>query len=659
MAISSPGVGSNLDVNTIVAGLMKSEQGPLTLVNKQKSTFQTKISAYGSLQGALSKFQDALGNLSAVSKFNVQKAESADTSVFTATPNGKAVESNYAVKVSQLAASQKIAMAGESSVNNVIGTGKLTISLGSYNAQANTFTPNSDQNAVTIDITSANNTLTGIRDAINAANAGVTASIVNDGQSNRLVINAKNTGSINSIKITVADDDTTNLNASGLSKLAFDPTASAGTGKNMTVLQDAKDAILDIDGVTVTKPGNVITDALEGITLNLLKADPARTVDLAVSRDQAAIEKSVNDFVNAFNDANQVIRDLTKYDAASKTGGALLGDAVTRSVTAQIKQVLTTNVDGNSNLKTLNDIGVSFQRNGQLALDSKTLKLAIQNNQAEIPALFAATGKASDSLIKYVGSSSKTVPGTYDVNVSRLATQGSLTGSASPGLVITKDVNDHLEFKIDGVAYNVDLGAGVYSSVNTLAAELQTRLSEKGATAKVAVNGGNIQLISPIYGAASSAMLTAGNGSINLFGSSPVTEAGLDVQGTINGVAATGSGQQLIGAKSDASEGLIMQITAGSPGGRGTVKYQQGYAYQLDKVMTNLLSADGMLASRTEGINSSITRLTKQQEMLQDRLVQIEKRYRQQFTSLDTLIGSMQQTSSYLTQQIAQFKSNN
>lgn len=659
MAISSPGVGSNLDVNSIVSGLMKAEQRPLALVNQQKSNYQTKISAYGSLKGALSTFQDAVEKLSSASKFNTQKAESADASVFTATSSGKAVEGNYAIKVNQLATSQKLMMAGDSNIYSEVGTGKLTISFGSYDAQTNTFSANAEQKTTTIDITSANNTLAGIRDAINAANAGVSATIVNDGQVNRLVLNAQNTGSVNSMKITVADNDAGNLDAIGLSRLAFDPTKSAGLGENLTELQAAKDAILDIDGVTVTKPGNVISDALEGITLNLLKTNPGSALNLAVSRDQTAIEQSVTDFVNAFNAANKVTRDLTKYDATSKTGGPLVGDAVTRSVTSQIRQVLTARVDGNTNLQSLNDIGVSFQRDGTLALNSDKLKLAIQNHMDELPALFAASGKTTDSAVKYIGSSDRTVAGTYAVNVSRLATQGSLAGSAPPELLIMKGVNDHLEFKIDGTDYKVDLSAGIYSSASDLAAELQTELSKLGAAARVQTNAGNIQLISANYGATSSVMLTAGNGSASVFGVMPVTQAGVDVQGSVNGVAATGKGQQLVGAKGDASEGLVLQIASGSLGSRGTVTYQQGYAFQLDKVVTGLLSADGMLASRTEGINTSIARLTKQQEAWQDRLAQIEKRYRQQFTTLDTLIGSMQQTSSYLTQQIAQFTNNN
>jgi flagellar hook-associated protein 2 len=658
MAISSPGVGSNLDVNTIVSGLMKTEQGPLTLVTKQKTDFQSKISAYGSLKGVLSTFQNALGNLSSVSKFNTQKAESADASVFTATSNGTAVESSYSVKVKQLAQTQKIAMAGETSVNSPIGTGKLTISFGGYDSDANTFTLNANQAVATIDITPENNTLSGIRDAINSANVGVSATIVNDGQSNRLVLSAKNSGTNNSIKMTVNDADGNHQDASGLSKLAFDPTAGVGSGKNLSVLQVAKDAIVDIDGVLVTKASNVITDAVDGITFNLLKEQPATAVTLGVSRDKASIEASVTAFVKAFNDANQVIRDLTKFNETTKTGGALLGDAATRSVASQIKQVMTGSISGAGTLKTLNDIGVSFQRDGTLAINDSKLKAALQNNAIDIPALFAASAKATDSLIKHTGQTDKTAAGTYAVNVTQLATQGHVQGSTAPGLTITQGINDHLDFNIDSVNYSIDLAAGTYNSSADIAAELQTRLSAAGASAKVVLNGSNIQVISANYGATASVMLSSGNGIANLFGA-PVTTAGVDAAGTINGVVAKGVGQQLIGANGDASEGLVVQVNGGGLGNRGSVTFSQGYAYQLNKIVKNVLGTDGILTSRTDGINSSITRLTKQQEALQDRLTKIEKRYREQFTSLDTLISSMQQTSSYLTQQIATFQNNN
>lgn len=657
MAISSPGIGSNLDVESIVNKLMVTEQGPLKLIKNQKSDFQTKISAYGSLKSVLSTFQTTLGNLSNLAQFNTQKAESANTGVFTATSNGNAVESNYAIKVNQLAQPQKIALAGVTSPNTVIGTGRLTLSFGTYDSTANSFTLNTSRAVTNIDITPANNTLAGVRDAINIANAGVSATIVNDGQASRLVITSKNSGTANSIKLSVADDDGASVDSSGLSQLAFDPVATSGNGKNLSVLLAAKDAIVDIDGVIVTKPSNVIYDAVEGITLNLLKVDPSST-NLGVLRDQSAIESSVTSFVKAFNDANQTLRNLTKYDPTSRTGGTLVGDATTRAIATQIKQVLTNPLSSSGSLTSLSQIGVTFQRDGTLTFDSGKLKTAIQNNSADIGGLFAAIGKASDAQVSQVGQTDKTQPGSYAINLTRLATQGNVLANSAPGLSIIQGVNDHIALTIDSVAYSFDLTAGNYSSTADLANELQTRVAAAGTTARVAVIGGNIQVISTNYGMGSSVMLTASNGTANLFGGSPIVTGGLDAAGSINGAAAVGVGQRLIGASGDVSAGLAVQVSGGNLGGRGTVNYSQGYAYQLNKLMQGLLASDGILTSRTDGIAGSITRLTKQQESLQDRLKQIEKRYREQFTSLDTLIGSMQQTSSYLTQQIAQFQNN-
>lgn len=656
MAISSPGIGSNLDVNTIVQNLMATEQGPLTIVNSQKAAYQSKISAYGTLKSSLASFQTALAGLASVSKFSAQSATSADTSVFTASANGKAVEGNYAVNVTQLAQPQKIAMAGVASTASAIGTGTLTISFGAYDSGGNTFTLNPDKAAKTISIGASSNSLAGIRDAINAAGAGVMATIVNDGTTNRLVVTSKDSGTANSIKITVADDDATATDTSGLSQLAYDPTAAAGSGKNLTVLQAAKDALLTIDGVSVTKSSNVISDALDGLTLNLLKTSGGSSLNLGVARDSAAIETSVNAFVKAFNDTNSVLRSLTKYDPTTKVGGLLLGDSTARSISTQIKDVLTTAV-GSGSLTSLSQIGVGFQRDGTLTLDSSKLKTAIQDNFSDIASLFAAVGKATDAQVTQTGQTSKTQAGTYAVNVTQLATQGNLFGSAAPNLTITSGSNDHLDLNIDSIAYSINLTAGTYSTAGDLAAELQTRISAAGSAAKVVVISGNIQVISANYGTDSSVTLTGGNGASDLFGS-PTTTAGVNTIGTINGVAATGQGQNLVGATGDASEGLVVKVAGTTLGSRGTVTYTKGYAYQLNELVSSLLGTNGILTSKTEGINSSITRLTKQQEALQARLVLVEKRYREQFTALDTLISSMQQTSTYMAQQIAQFQSN-
>lgn len=472
--ISSPGVGSNLDVNSIVTALVNAEKGPLNNVTKQKTAYQSKISAYGTLKSALSTFQAAADKLSTAEKLGLKKIQSSDSTVLTATSAGAGI-GDYAIKVTQLAQAQKLALNGFANTSDVIGTGTLTIAFGEYDSVGNTFTANPAKTPTTITIDSSNNTLAGIRDAINAANAGVTATIVNDGQANgnRLVITSKDTGAVNGIKITVADGDAANLDNSGLSQLAYDPTATSGAGKNLTELQSAKNALLEIDGLQITKSGNVISDVLQGVTINLLKSSAGSTVNLSVTRDIEAIEKSMTEFVNAFNELDKTIRNLSNYDAVSRTGSPLLGDATVRSIHTQVKNVLTQGLTGYGTFTALSQIGVTFQPDGKLALDSEKLKLQMTAN--------------------------------FDV------------------------------------------------------------------------------------------------------------------------------------------------VSAG---------FSTSYAAQINSLTKDMLKSDGLIASKTDGINASITRLTKQQDALNDRLEQIEKRYRAQFTALDSLLSNMQKTSSFLTQQIAAFQAN-
>ena len=619
MGISTAGIGSGLDVESIVTKLMSTEQGPLTAVTKQKTSYESQISAYGTLKSGLATFQAAVKNLSDIAKFNTQTAVSGDATVVSASSNGAATIGNYSLTVRQLAQPQKISLPGVASVYTPIGSGTLTISFGTYNSTGNTFSPNLDKVAKSLTITPANNTLSGIRDAINAGDLGVNASIVNDGVTNRLVISSKDSGAANSMKISVSDADSTNFDTSGLSQLAYDPTLTAGAGKNLSELQAAKSSIVDIDGITVTKSSNIVTDALEGVTLNLLKVQVGTPVDLTVGRDQTTVEKSVTDFVKAFNDINTTLRNLTKYDSTGKSSGVLLGDATTRSISTKIKLTLTNALTSNGTLNSLSQIGVSFQKDGTLLLDSTKLKTAIQNNADGIAGIFASVGKASDGQVSVTGQSANTKVGSYAVNISQLATQGSLSSSSAPNLTITQGVNDQLNLTVNGLSYSLTIPAATYASVDDLAAALQNRVSAAGALAKIAVSGGTLQVTSTNYGSNSTVIVAGGNAASDMLGASPISVTGLNVAGSINGVAALGSGRVLTGATGDASEGLLVSIVGGTLGGRGTVTFSRGYASQLNTLMDGLLGTTGLIASRSDGLAASVTRLATQQATLQDR----------------------------------------
>ena len=656
--VSAAGIGSGLDVNGIVEQLMLSERKPLAALTKQELAHTQKLSAFGQLRGALAGFQTALKDLGSGSKFQALSAVSSDTKVLGASAGGKAIPASYQIEVKQLAQQHKLASAGYASTDDVVGSGTLTIQFGSYDSVSNSFTANAGKAVKSISIDPANNTLAGVRDAINAANAGVPAPIVNDGGAagNRLVLTAADSGAANSLKISVADGDGNGLDGGSLSALAYDPTAAAGSGKNLSQKAAARDALLEIDGIAVTQPTNTVKNAIEGVTLNLVQANAGEKLTLAVSRDTRAVTAAVEAFVKAYNNASGTLKNLTAFNGPGAQNGALLGDSTARAIQVEMRSLLNGSVDSGGALTTLSQIGVGFTRDGTLALDNAKLNTAIDKNFDDIAALFAKMGKTSDSLVNYSASTAKTVPGSYAVNVTQLATRGATQGSQAAALSVQAGVNDRLDLTVDGKAVSIVLAAAEYADADALAAEIQSKINgATGAAGSVLVShsGGVLNIASALYGSASQAKVTGGNGMAGLFGAPPAVTPGVGGARTINCVAAGGSGQTLTGAIGNASEGLALRIAGGALGARGNVTFSQGYASRIGQYLDSVLGDEGSLKTRTDGIDSSIKNLDRRQEQMEARLVQIEKRYRAQFTALDSMLASMNSTSSFLTQQLA------
>lgn len=669
MGISAPGAGSNLDINSIISQLMAVERRPLALLDRREADYQAKLSAYGALKGALSTLQASMQGLADPAKFQASAANAADASILTASATGKAVPGSYAVEIQQLAQRQKVHSEGFASTASVLGSGTLTIQYGTYDSGLNTFALNGTKPAQTVTIDPSNNTLSGVRDAINASNIGVSATIINDGSSNRLVLTAKDTGAANSIKITASDDDGTNLDAAGLSQLAFDPTAIAGSGKNLTQAQAAQDAKLEIDGISVSKSSNSITDAIEGVTLNLLKSNTGSPTTLDVGRDTAGVKASVEAFVKSFNNITQTLAGLSSYNSAANKGAVLQGDSTALSIQRWLRAAVSASVGSvggsASGFTSLSQIGVAFQKDGTLALNSDKLQTAIDTGFDHISDLFAAGGKPTDSLVVYDGATEKTTAGNYAIAITRLATTGNLAGSQAAGLTITAGVNDQLHITIDGVAASIILAAGTYASADALAAEVQSKLNgdttllAAGVSAQVSQSAGVLSITSASYGTDSSVTLSGGNGANGLMGANPISTGGLDVAGSVNGAAAIGAGQILTAATGATSEGLRLIINGGPLGARGSVDFSRGIADRLNKLAEDLLADDGLVAARVDGLNNSIKDIDRRQEDFVRRLEVTEARFRMQFTALDTMLGSLNQTSQFLQQQLASLPKNN
>jgi flagellar hook-associated protein 2 len=785
MAMSTPGIGSNLNVTDIVAKLMSVEAQPLTALQKKEASYQAKLTAYGALKGALSSFQSSISGLADASKFQSMSASASDSSIVSATAAGNAVPGSYSVSVTTLAQAQTITSGGQGSLTSAIGSGTsttLTFEFGTISGgslaggvySGATFTQDAAQATKSVVIDSSNNSLQGIRDAINSAGVGVTASIVNDGDPTspyRLILTSNSTGVARSMKITSSGGD-----ASVTSLLSYNP---AGT-QNLTQTAAAQNASLSVNGLPVTSATNAVTGAISGVTLNLAKAG---STTLSVANNTSAVATAIQGLVTSYNSINTTLNTFTRYNTTTKTAGILLGDSSMQMIQSRIRSSLSTALSGlgGNTLTNLSQVGLSFQKDGSLTLDNAKLQTALTSNFGDFSSLFAAYGKATDSLVNYVNATGNTKAGSYAVSVTSLATQGKtigsaaatqdmLAGSSAADLTIAAGVNDQIMVAIDGgTAIPVTLTASTYADADALATQVQTdinaALSAAGQAGKVSVSqsGGKLEVISDQFGASSSVSITddsgflgntgassllgaspsssrvatiktgvndqltvgvsgstatvtlspgrytastlasqiqsqlngntsfsgngtsvavtesagvltitsnrygltsavsiaGGNAATALFGASPTSTLGTDVVGKINGVAAVGSGQFLSGAAGDASEGLRVQIAGGITGDRGTINFSTGYAYNLNRMLDDVLSSSGSIASSTDNMNRTIADLQKRAAALNVQLTATEARYKKQFTALDTLIGKMNTTSSFLSQQLANLPSLN
>ncbi len=657
MAITSTGLGSGLDIEGIITKLMTVEAQPLQALAKKEASYQAKLTAYGTFSGAVSAFRSASSAISGTSSVNTATASSSDSSTLTASASSISTAGTYSVNVTQLAKAQQLVAAGQTSLSASIGTGVLTFDFGTISGGAfnpgtgqytgSTFTSNGS-GVKTVTISAANDSLTGIRDAVNAANIGVTATIINDGSGTpyRLAFSSKNQGASNSLKVSVSGSPALD------NLLGNDP----GGTQHLQETVSAQDALLQINGVAVSSKSNAVSSAITGVTLNLLKTTSGTPTTVTVGKDTSAFTKQIDNFVKAYNDLNKTIKDLTAYDPKTRTGGLLVGDTVVRSVQSQIRATLTATVPGLTTgaYKSLSDVGISIQKDGTLATDSAKLSTALSANPTDVAALFASLGRPTDSLVKYVSSAGNTAVSSRALNITNIATQGTATGVAPVvSTTITAGVNDTLSVTVDGVTTSVVIAAGAYTQAglnSAIQSAINGDASIAAAGGKVAVTdvGGIITITSSSYGSVSTAKVNGGNAAPNLFGAASILgTAGTDVAGTIGGATATGSGQYLT-----TSDNLKIQVEGGATGARGTVEFARGYGYLLDTLASGYFGSKGTITSKTDGINTSIDKITEQRATLNKRLVAIEKRYRAQFSALDATVSSLNNTSAYLTQQL-------
>lgn len=388
--ITSLGVGSGLDVESIVNQLVAIERQPVTQLQKEATSLQTRLSTYGKLQSSLSTLRDAAARLARAATWQATTGTSSDAARVAVTTGATTRAGTVQVEVQRLASVQSNATAVYPSADAIVGEGTLRIELGTWGPGQASFTPKPGAAPIDISVGPPAESLAALRDKINASNSGVVASVLTDANGARLVLRSAATGEMNGFRVGVTDADGNDFDGVGLSALAFDPSAGILT---MAQALAAANAAATLNGLAVSSASNTLGDVIDGMTLTL-GAPTTTPVTVKADPDTGAMRKAIDEFVTAYNALNALIAEQTKYDPGAKTAGTLQGDGAAIAIRAQMRNLLGAPSDASAMFARAADVGLDVQRDGSIRLDETRLANALANPE-ELRKLFANADPAA------------------------------------------------------------------------------------------------------------------------------------------------------------------------------------------------------------------------------------------------------------------------
>ena len=397
MGVSSIGIGSGIDVETIISKLTALEQQPLSTLVSKASKIQTRVSLVGQIKSQVEALATSAATLAKASSWTGVTVKSSNESAVTGTISGTASATSFNVEVQQIAAAQSTSSAAVTK-DTAIGTGTINIDIGTWDFSGGTpaFTAGS-ASTVSVSIGSGEDTMTAIAAKINSASAGVTATVLRDATGERLLVRSNSTGEAAGFRIQVSgDSDGVNNDSAGLSRLAFDP-ANGSYGMAANAYQKAANTKATINGIAVQSANGTLADAVPGLTLNFA-AVTTSPVTVTLASDTAAMKKNVQDFMASYNSLSKSLTEATKYDETTKTAGAMQGDSVILGLQSALRSLLGSESKSTGSTFTyLSDMGLQVQRNGLLTLSSSKLDTALKD-PTNLASLFTAdnTGTQND-----------------------------------------------------------------------------------------------------------------------------------------------------------------------------------------------------------------------------------------------------------------------
>ncbi len=656
--ISSLGAGSGINSGSIVEQLVEIERtSKMDPIDAKRDTYETQISDYGLMRSALSLLQESADLLIDGDSFGAKNATFTDSDALVPSSlDESAPVGDYSFEVLAIASAQSIStMAGFDTINDEVGEGELTISLGEWDDTLDppeAFTVNADIDALNITIDDTNNTLTGLRDEINAkaaeADVGLQATIINDGSSYRLVITAES-GASNEIKISVDEGGLAadNLDDSGLSRFAFEE-GVAGVNQQMSQNQTGADASIVVNGLTVSRSSNTIDDVLEGFEFSLVSAAPGEIMSISIFEDKDSAEEAARGFVDAYNAFLEAVEVLVGEDEETEENGSLYRDSTTNSILSSIRSTIASAIPGLENDYTsLATIGIRTELDGTMSIDEDTFTDAFDDNFDLVKSLFTPEVSSSNSGITVTGFGDQTVAGNYDVVITQDPTKALLVGSASTADLSVAAADDYdFVISVDGVtSETISLTPGTYTN-DELASHIQSQinndvnLSSDRVDVAVVWDTDHFEITSNAYGAKGDISITvSGISAANLGLDTGTSTAGLDVTGTIDGESGFGIANVLLPTLNSDPYGLTLVVDPGAT--TSTVSFSSGFGRELSSLLDSVLESNGLIEVREDNLETRIDELDDDEELAERRIDAYEARLLAQYSAMEAIVASI------------------
>lgn len=622
--------GGGLDIQTIVSQLIYAEGAPIRRLQTQKSTMQTQAAAYDSVNTQLSNLYSAMQSLQNASGFGAKSVTTTDKTILSGSAAAYATPGTYNVTISQLANNHSFAPSTyfASTTEQFNTGGSLTLTVGGTEHK--------------IDVTAANNTLTGLKDAINNSGAGVQAFIVSkmvDGSLQYGIgLTSQTTGSAG--KITVAVDGVTST--SNGTPLGFSEVANTG--------QDAQFAI---NGIQFNSSTNTVTDAIDGLTLNLNNVTTGSGTSMTVAGDTSAVKSKIQSFVDNFNSLmTYVNRQFTYNPSDPSSNPPLAGDSGLRRIQDELLSLVSEPVSSlDQSLTQFRQIGIEMQNDGTLTIDSSKLDDALNDNFAQVQNLFQNAGKATSDSVSFVSAGNLTVPGSYAVHVDQPAKQAFALGTTAISGIVGATT---LAITLNGgtpLSVSTNGSGTLQDAVNQINAAAVTAGTSVRARVRTDSGSSYLDLYSTEYGSGQRLSVTDSN---SVFGLPSGEQVGQNVKGSIGGGPSTeGVGQILSGAAGTSAEGLSIQVTWASdtPSDLGTISVSKGYASLIaEKMYQYTDTANGPIYLAKNSLSQEMSSIDSQILAMQDRLDERQAMYISQYSKADAALKQMAQIQSTLNQ---------